>query len=222
MQRPLWSVLALVCAGLTLMASPGSAAGTVNWADPPGDATGVDPLPPPGSGNVPAPPRPQDDGLDLLAASVGSDGTAITFSARTASDAIPPGATGATVRFVFSYDGVGYQFIAQRTAPDFASAFTSGVFLRSREPSSPELACRECTVKYDPKTSSVAVRALVSSLAAAIRTHSPSSPKFGAGAKLTDLFVLAQRNLAPLARNVDVGRTVTVDVASADAATLSV
>lgn len=222
MRRTLWSVLTLVGAGLTFMASPGSAAGAVTWVDPPGDATGIDPLPPAASESAPAPPRPQDDGLDLLAASVASDGTAITFSARTATDAIPPGATGATVRFVFSYDGIAYQFIAQRTAPDFSSAITSGVFLRSREPSSPELACRDCTVKYDPKASSVMVRAPISSLTSAIRSHAANSPKFGSGAKLTDLFVLAQRNVAPLARDVDVGRTVTVDVASADAATLSV
>ena len=205
-----------------LFAPAGSAAGSVTWDDPPGDATGVDPLPPPASGSVPAPPRPQDEGLDLLAASVGSDGTAMTFFARTATDVIPPGATGATIRFVFSYDGVGYQFIAQRTAPEFTSAFTSGVFLRSREPSSPELSCRECTIKYDPKTASVTVRAQISSITSAIRENSPSSPKFGPGAKLTDLVVLAQRNAVPAARDVDVGRTITVDEALGDGLTLSV
>ncbi len=204
------------------VAPPAPAAGSIDWADKPGDATGLDPLPPPASGATPSAPRPQDEGLDLLAASAASDGQAVVFTARTATDAIPPGASGKTIRFVFSYDGVAYQLIAQRTAPEFSDAITSGVFFRAREPSSPELACRECTVKYDPKTATVIVRAQIASLAAGIREHSAKSKKLAAGAKLTDLVVLAQRNLAPLSRSVDVGRTFTVDAAPAEGKTLTV
>lgn len=209
--------------GLALtLAAPAPAGGSLNWTDEPGDATGLDPLPPPANGIVTSTPRPQDEGLDLLAASVVSDGQTVVFTARTAVDAIPPGATGTTIRFVFAYDGVGYQLIAQRTAADFSAAITSGVFFRSREPRSPELACRECTVKYDPKTASVTVRAQVASLAGGIREHAPESKKLAAGASLTDLAVLAQRNAAPLARDVDVGRTITADVAPAEGLTLTV
>ena len=204
------------------LVGPASAAGSLNWTDESGDATGLDPLPPPADGAVTSTPRPQDEGLDLLAASVVSDGQTVVFTARTATDAVPPGASGTTIRFLFSYEGVGYQLIAQRTAADFSAAITSGVFLRSREARSPELACRECTVKYDPKTASVTVRAQVASLANGIREHSPESKKFGAGATLTNLAVLAQRNAAPLARDVDVGRTVTADVAAAEGLALAV
>lgn len=202
--------------GLAVMlAQPAPAAGSLKWADAAGDATGVDPLPPPADGVITSSPRPQDEGLDLLGASVTSDGQSVVFTAKTASDAIPPGASGTTVRFLFSYGGVRYQFIAQRTSAEFSAAISSGVFLRSREPSSPELPCRECTVKYEPKTASVVVSAQLASLASAIRTHSPGSKKLGPGSVLTDLEVLAQRNVAPLARNVDVGRTLTVDSAPA-------
>lgn len=213
---------ALVAGASFALAPPGSAAGTLSWTDAPGDANGLDPLPPPGDGLITSTPRPQDEGLDLLEATAASDGQTVVFTARTATDALPPGASGATIRFLFSYEGVGYQFIAQRTAPDLSAAITSGLFLRSREASSPELTCRECGVKYDPKTFSVTVRAQIASLAAAIREHSPSSKKFGPGASLTDLTVLAQRNVAPVARNVDVGRTLTADAAPADGMTLSV
>ena len=199
-----------------MLASPVSAGGSLNWTDDPGDATGLDPLPPPGDGVVMSSPRPQDEGLDLLSASATSDGQTLVLTAKTASDAIPAGATGTTTRFLFSYEGVGYQFIAQRTAADFSAAISSGLFLRSREPSSPELACRECTVKYEPKTSSVVVRAQVASLASAIKTHAPSSKQLTAGSTLTNLVVLTQRNLVPLARDVDAGRTATVDAAAAD------
>ena len=212
--RPAFLVACAVGLSLALSA-PAPAAGSLNWADEPGDATGLDPLPPPGDGLVTSTPRPQDEGLDLLAASAVSDGQAIVFTARTATDALPVGASGSTIRFLFSFDGVGYQFIAQRTAADFSAAITSGVFLRSREARSPELPCRECTVKYDPKTASVIVRAQVASLASGIRQHS-GSKKFGPGASLTDLVVLAQRNVAPAARDVDLGRTITVDVATAE------
>lgn len=77
-------------------------------------------------------------------------------------------------------------------------------------------------MKYDPKTSSVIVRAQIASLAAGIREHSPSSKKLAAGATFTDIAVLAQRNVVPLARNVDVGRTITADAAPAEGLTLSV
>lgn len=223
MNRLRTDLLVVAAFGLTLtIAPPAPAAGSLNWVDAPGDATGLDPLPPPADGVVTSSPRPQDEGLDLVAASATSDGQAVVFTARTASDQIPPGATGSTIRFVFSYDGTAYQLIAQRTSADFSAAITSGVFFRSREPRSPELACRECTVKYDPKTSSVTVSAQVASLAAGIREHSPESKKFAAGATLTDLVVLAQRNLVPLARDVDFGRTLTVDAAPAEGMTLSV
>ena len=205
-----------------ILATPAPAAGSLKWTDEPGDATGLDPVPPPADGVVTSSPRPQDEGLDLLSASVTSDGQTIVFTAKTASDVIPPGAVGTTIRFVFVYEGEGYQFIAQRTAPDFAAAFTSGLFLRARQPRSPELTCRECTVKYDPKSSSVTVRAQVASLASGIREHASGAKKFAAGAKLTDLVVLSQRNAATVARDVDVGRTITVDAAPAEGLTLSV
>ena len=222
MGRFLIAVFMALVISAGLLVAPSSAGGSLNWTDAAGDATGADPLPPPADGVVTSSPRPQDDGLDLLAASASSDGQAIVFTARTATDAIPPGATGATIRFRFSYEAVGYQFIAQRTASDFSAAITSGLFFRSQEPSSPELTCRECTVKYDPKKASITVRAQVASVAGAIKQHSPSSKKFGPGAKLTDLVVLAQRNFVPLARNVDVGRTLTADAAPADGLTLGV
>lgn len=223
MSRLRAALLVASAVGLALtLAPPAPAAASLNWTDEPGDATGLDPFPPPADGVVPAPPRPQDEGLDLLAASAVSDGQTVVFSARTATDAFPVGASGSTVRFVFSYEGVGYQLIAQRTAPDFTAAITSGVFMRSREPRSPELACRECTVKYDPKTASVIVRAQIASMSAGIRAHSPESKRLAPGGTLTDLLVLAQRNLAPLARDVDVGRTITVDAAPAEGMTLTV
>lgn len=223
MSRLRGSLLVAVAVGLGLtLVSPAPAAGSLNWADETGDATGLDPLPPPADGLVTSTPRPQDEGLDLLAASATSDGQTVVFTARTASFEFPPGASGVTVRFLFSYDGVAYQLIAQRPAPDFSTVISTGVFLRSREPSSPELACRECTVKYDPKVASVTVRAQVASLAVGIKEHSATSKKFGPGAALTDLVVLAERNVVPLARDVDFGRTLTADAAPADGLTLSV
>lgn len=213
----------MVCAAVVMVTagSPVSAA-EVSWTDDPGDATGFDPSPPPIPTAIGSTPRPSEEVLDLLAVSVVSDGQALTFTSQTAADGIPPGATGTTFRFLFSYDEVAYQLIVQRTAGDFATAITSGVFFRAREPSSPELNCRECTVRFDPKGATVTVRVLVSSLASGIRGHSPDSPKFDAGAILSELAVLSQRNVAPLARNVDVGRTITVDAAPAGELTLSV
>ena len=212
----------LIAACAVGSARPSLAAGSLNWTDVPGDATGVDPLPPPGDGLVTSTPRPQDEGLDLLAATAASDGQTIVFTARTAKDAMPAGATGATLRFLFSYEGAGYQFIAQRTAPDFSAAFTTALFLRARQATSSELTCKECTVKYDPKNSSVTIRAQIASLAVGIKEHSPKSKKFAPGAKLTDFIVLSQRNLALAARNVDLARTLTVDMAPAKGMTLVV
>ena len=220
LSRWLASTLAL---GLGLLALPSPVvAGPVSWSDEAGDANGFDPLPPPAPTVAGSSPRPSDEGLDLLAASVASDGQALVFTAQTAVDAIPPGASGTTMRFLFTYDDIAYQLIGQRTAPDFTTVITSGLFFRAREPSSPELACRECTIRYEAKTATVQVRVLVSSLASGVRAHSASSPKLAPGATFTNLAVLAQRNLAPLARNVDVGRTVTVDTASAGDLTLTV
>lgn len=192
------------------------------WTDKPGDATGLDPLPPPAHGLIRSSPRPQEEALDLLAATAASDGKAIVFTARTASDNMPAGATGKTVRFWFAYEGVGYQFIAQRPAPEFTTAVSSGVFLRSQEPRSPELSCRECTVKYDAKAATVIVRAELASLASAIKQHSAKSKKFGPGAILTDLVVRAERNVLPLSRDVDLARTLTADEAPAEGKKLSV
>ena len=206
-----------------LASSPAAVtASPVSWTDEAGDATGFDPLPPPAPAVVGSSPRPSEEALDLLTASAASDGKAVLFTAQTAVDGIPPGATGTTLRFLFTYDDVAYQLIAQRTAPDFATAITTGLFFRAREPVSPELSCRECTIRYEPKTATVNVRAAVSSLASGIREHSPGSPKLARGATLNGLAVLAQRNLAPLARNVDVGRTLTVDAAPAGDLALTV
>lgn len=220
--RPLRHLLVLLTAvAVCLAASPPATAASLSWNDDPGDATGFDPLPPPASGVVGSTPRPSEESLDLLAVTAASDGQAVIFTARTAVDAVPPGATGTTLRFVFTYDGASYQLIGQRTAADFSAAITSGLFFRAREPRSPELACRECTIRYDQKTATVTVRALLSSLSGGIREHSPESKKLAPGATFSDLSVLAQRNLVPAARDVDVGRTVTVDVAAAGDATLS-
>jgi hypothetical protein len=216
------ALLVAVLIGGGLLVTPSSAGGSVDWTDPPGDATGADPLPPPGNGLITSSPRPQDEGLDLLAASVASDGQALVFTARTATADIPPGASGATTRFWFSYEGVGYQFIAQRPAPDFATVISSGVFFRSQEPRSPELPCRECTVRFDQKSASVIVRAEIKSMATAIKQHAPNAKKFGPGVTLTDFLVRAERNVLPLARDVDVARTVTADEASADGKALAV
>lgn len=213
--------MAMCAAAVMVMAGPPAVAASVSWTDDEGDATGFDPFPPPLPTVLGSSPRPSDETLDLVAASAVSDGGAITFTAQTMADGIPPGSSGTTVRFLFSYDEVGYQLIAQRTAPDFATAITSGLFFRAREPSSPELNCRECTVRYDIKAATVQVKVLISSLASGIREHSAGSPKFAPGATLTDLAILSQRNIAPLARNVDVGRTVTVDAAAAGEATLT-
>lgn len=213
--------LALLMAAGPFVA-PSSAGGSVDWSDGPGDATGIDPLPPPANGLITSSPRPQDEGLDLLTGSVSSDGQAVVFTARTATADMPAGASGATIRFWFSYDGIGYQFIAQRPAPDFATVISSGVFMRSQEPQSPELACRECTVRYDQKAATVVVRAEIKSMATAIKQHAPNSKKFGPGATLADLVVRAERNVVPLARDVDVARTVTADEAFAEGKTLAV
>ena len=50
-------------------------------------------------------------------------------------------------------------------------------------------------------------------LSAGIRQHKPSSPRLASGAKLTALMVLSQRLMLAADRSVDIGRTVTVDVA---------
>lgn len=213
------------CAALaiaTALAPSVAASASVGWTDETGDATGLDPLPPPVPTVLGSSPRPSEEPLDLVAASAATDGQALSFTAQTVADGIPAGASGTTLRFLFSYDGVGYQLIAQRTSSDFSTLISSGVFFRAREPSSPELSCRECTVRYEPKAATVQVRVLISSLTSGIREHSPDSPKFGPGATLTDLTILSQRNIAPLARNVDVGRTVTVDMAPAGEVTLTV
>lgn len=216
-------VSALFATGaIGLVAEPSSAGGSLSWTDKPGDATGLDPLPPPANGVVTSSPRPQEESLDLLAATAASDGQAVVFTARTASDNMPSGATGKTIRFWFNYEAVGYQLIAQRPAPEFTATVSSGVFLRSREPRSPELVCRECTVRYDAKTATVVVRAEIASLASAIKAHSPKSKKFGPGATLTDLLVRAERNVLPLSRDVDLARTLTVDEAAAEGKKLAV
>lgn len=215
-----WIVL---CAAVVMVTAGSPAAGaSVGWTDETGDATGFDPFPPPLPTVLGSSPRPSDEALDLVAASAATDGQAVTFTAQTVVDGIPAGSSGTTVRFLFSYDEVGYQLIAQRTSSDFSTVISSGVFFRAREPRSPELNCRECTVRYDVKAATVQVRVLISSLASGIRQHSAGSPKFGPGATLTDLVILSQRNLAPLARDVDVGRTLTVDVAPAGEATFTV
>lgn len=212
--------MGLILLGL-ILATPTQAGTAVAWTDPAGDATGLDPLPPPAAGTVPpSTPRPSDEAIDLVKLSAQSDGTNIVFSAITTAEGFPTAATGATVRFIFTYADVAYQLIAQRTSPDFSAAITSGLFFRSREPRSPELSCRECAVKYDPKALKVTVTAKIDSLASGIRAHAPGAPKLAAGTKFTDLTVLGQRNAAPLDRPTDVGRTLTADTASAGDLTL--
>jgi hypothetical protein len=207
-------VVSLVLVALILGAPPAIGTGEVTWSDPAGDATGLDPLPPPAPAVASSSPRPSDAELDLRELSLATDGTKIIFSATTTAFGVPAGATGATVRFVFEFAGVGYQLIAQRTSPEFATAISTALFFRAREPRSPELACRECQVVYDPKTKKVTVVAQIASLASGIKAHA-SAAKFGPGSKISGIRVIAQRNLVPLERSVDVGRTLTVDVADA-------
>jgi hypothetical protein len=203
---------ALVAAAL-LVPTPAQAAPVV-VVDPAGDATGLDPAPPPADGAAESTDRPSEPELDLTGASFAADGSSLVITARVVKLAAPTG-TGVSFRALFTYDGETYQLIAQRADGPFTAAISSGLFFRARQPQSPELACRDCNAKLDTKTSTITFKAAVASLSSGIRQHKASSPKLVAGKQLTGLGVLSQRTVMPLDRTVDVGRTVTVDATRA-------
>jgi hypothetical protein len=220
-RRVLPAVVVALAAVAVLLAPPASAAGSSAFADDAGDATGLDPMPP---GTVALPeggPVPNEAQLDLLKVTATSDGKKVTFVATVAKAGIPDNAIGTTFRFWFTYDGADYQLIAQRPNSTAANTTTSGIFFRARAVTSAELSCRDCSIRYDLKANTITASAGLAGLSGGIRQSKPASKPLAPGMKLTGLAVLSQRLLVAADRTVDVGRTVTVDVAHGEQAPLT-
>ncbi len=203
------------------LAPPASAAASSTFSDPAGDATGFNPVP---AGTVAGPeagPIPNERRLDLLKVAITSDGKKVTFVATVAEPGIPDNAIGTTFRFWFTYDGADYQLIAQRPNTTAATTTTSGIFFRARAVTSAELSCRDCAIKYDLKANTIVATAGLAGLSSGIRQSKPASKPLAPGMKLTGLAVLSQRLFAAADRTVDVGRTITVDVAHGEQAPLT-
>lgn len=214
------AAVAAAVLSLLAVARPAHAGSTI-FADAAGDATGLDPMPPTAPSVGESTPRTSEAELDLTRVSVTSDGTKLTFVATVGKSGIPASAHGTTFRFWFTYDKLAYQLIAQRPNDTAAAVATSGVFFRARAVTSPELACRDCAVRYDVRANTVTVSASLVALSAGIRQSKPGTAPLGPGKSLSEFSVVAQRLLLAADRTVDVGRTVSVDVARGGAATLA-
>ena len=212
---------AAVALCVVVLAAPQAQAGNASFGDAAGDATGIDPMPPTTPSVGESTPRTSEPELDLTRVAVNSDGVKVSFVATIGKSGIPATAHGTTFRFWFTYDKLPYQLIAQRPNDAMTAVTTTGVFFRARAVTSPELACRDCAVRYDLKANTVTVSASLAGLSAGIRQSKPGTAPLGAGKSLTELAVLAQRLVLAADRTVDVGRTVTVDVARGGAATLA-
>ncbi|HUQ40273.1 MAG TPA: hypothetical protein VM030_08970 [Acidimicrobiales bacterium] len=194
---------------------PAHAGASVSFTDPAGDATGLDPLPGSQEPVLESTPRPSDPELDLVAVAWTADAKNVTVLAKVGQLGAPPVGIGTVFRFWFSYSNQPFQLIAQLPSGPATSTTTTGLFMRARMPTSAELNCRDCRVSYDAKSSSIKVTASIAGLSAGMRQQSAALKALKPGATLTGLAVLGQRLGLAADRTVDVGRTVTADVARA-------
>lgn len=199
MRKALLSIVVL--GALLLGAVPAHATSRYGWSDPEGDATNVDTF----AGVTPSSPQ-----FDITKVAVSSDQGVFTYvaSVKAFAAGTPSGSTGYFFRLSFTYGGKNYQFFVSEDDTG-AKGFTLWARGAPKEPvhlptdnhGDRELLCGGCTGVIDRTRNQVRVTAPISSLAV-IRG-------FKAGAKLTGLYVQAQRTVP--------GLTLTSDEAAAPA-----
>lgn len=141
------------CLVAALLSAPGSAAATVEWTDPKGDANGLP--------RMESSPRPSDPELDILSASFSRKGDSLVASMKLDRVGVVNGSFGSVYRWYFKLKDSEYFFMA-RTAtaeysqlgylstPRFVRAHPSGVSDLDEQ-----LKC-DCKATFDDKTKTVA------------------------------------------------------------------
>ena len=145
-------VMAVVLASLAAggLASPGSAASSVDWEDPAGDANGAP--------EVESTPRPSDPELDVLYASFAVQGENLVASARLEKLGIAPGSFGSVYRFYFTHKDATYYMMARSATPEYDMLYysTPAFYRAAATPvdEDEELKC-DCKVTFDTKSNTV-------------------------------------------------------------------
>src|SRR5687768_2708034 len=160
---------------MLLVARPAQAA-SFSWNDPEGDAVVAV--------------EPSEPTLDLVKATVSSDGSKIEWVAQlktTAADQ-PPMSAGYFFVFEFTFGDATYDL---RVRED-VSAKT--VTLRPAKTGAQDLPCKGCEYVLDRKAHRVTVKTPLASLAESIKVHDPEAPKFGAGSTIEAPLVNSYRS----------------------------
>ena len=191
-RRKISAVGGLVLAIALLVGSVPARAGEAQWADPAGDATGLS--------AVESTPRPSEPQLDLLKVSYVGDGKNLTVASQVATLADPVASGGAAYRWYWIYDGITYELILQLPTPPTDTAFIRGPIFKGKGVT---LECGGCKARYDVKANTVGITIPISAIARGVKTASPSSPAFAAGAKLESLRSVSQRSMGAALVSVD-------------------
>lgn len=170
--------MAAVLASLAVsgLASPGSAASSVEWEDPTGDANGAP--------RVESTPRPSDPELDVLFASYAVHGENLVASIRLEKLGTAPGSFGSIYRFHFTHNDTGYYMMARTNTPEYPYS-SDPAFYRSGPlgvQDDEALKC-DCKVKFDAKANTVSFAIKLDGVKKALK----------GGGELTDLYVKALR-----------------------------
>ena len=143
-------VMAVVLASLAAggLASPGTAASSVDWEDPAGDANGAP--------EVESTPRPSDPELDVLYASFAVQGENMVASARLERLGTAPGSFGSIYRFYFTHKDATYYLMARTNIPEYPYASTPAFYRAGATgvQDDEELKC-DCKVTFDNKSNTV-------------------------------------------------------------------
>ncbi|MBW3536421.1 MAG: hypothetical protein KY395_01445 [Actinobacteria bacterium] len=171
-------VTAVLFASLTAgaLAPPGTAATSVEWEDPAGDANGAP--------RVESTPRPSDPELDILFASYAVQGENLVASIRLEKLGTAPGSFGSIYRFYFTHKDANYYMMARTATPEYPYS-TDPRFYRMAEneiEDSEELKC-DCKVTFDAKANTVSFSLKMAALKKALK----------GGGELTDLYVKTLR-----------------------------
>lgn len=167
-------------------------AGTLEFTDPEGDATGLS--------EVESTPRPSEPELDILNASYVSDGKTLTVSSQVLTLADPVASGGAAYRWAWVYDGIVYELVFQLPTPPTDTVFVRGGVFRG-DGATISIDC--CKPTYDTKTNTIGLAISLSSIAKGVKTTSPDSPAFGPGSTVESIRATSQRSMGALLVSAD-------------------
>ena len=181
------SVLRLACAlyvALIFLSPVPSRAGSLSYADPPGDATAV-------AGNDV--PRSSDPELDLLSAAWSTTSDELVITTSLTSLGAPVASDGWAIAHYFDYEDIAFEVLVQDVGTVTNTAIgPDGVYLRRAGDSSTEYPC-VCRFSSTAEPPSMTVRVELHSLGSAAKFIDPRLPRPSAGSRLTELSTVSYR-----------------------------